>query len=401
MYAAWQHTDCQRGGSHLGSITITNAQIGRQNRPSETSDERDFRHAFLIIEQNKKGSLRHVLCAESDIERDSWIENLVRHVDPEPTVPLLQPPPGRPSQPLQASPGSNSMPKPPNTRKTSSDVVITSAQPLSGLSGVGDKFSGAPSPSLINSMESKRATQQLAPSPSIGANQSSSPSNTSTPTSNRTAPSISVPMPSTTTPAEIYGSSPQEDEVTPRPKRQSLMPLRGGSSQAQAQAHTAAYLNKVASEGLTIPGMEFRDKERDRKAKSGRFWPTFGKTPEKVSKPVFGVPLADSIAIASMANLPAIVFRCIEYLEGKQAETEEGLYRLSGSSAVIKGLKDKFDNEGDVDLLTIDEGWDPHAIAGLLKTFLRELPSSLLTRDLHARFLAVMGGFGSPLRCMH
>lgn len=47
--------------------------------------------------------------------------------------------------------------------------------------------------------------------------------------------------------------------------------------------------------------------------------------------------------------------------------------------------------EGDVDLLASDEYWDPHAIAGLLKSFLRELPASILTRDLHLRFLAVIG----------
>jgi RalA-binding protein 1 len=89
--------------------------------------------------------------------------------------------------------------------------------------------------------------------------------------------------------------------------------------------------------------------------------------------------------------LPAIVFRCIEYLETKNAQDEEGIYRLSGSSAVIKGLKERFDIEGDFNLLKVDDNWDPHAIAGLLKTFLRELPTSLLTRELHPKYLAVMG----------
>jgi RalA-binding protein 1 len=128
------------------------------------------------------------------------------------------------------------------------------------------------------------------------------------------------------------------------------------------------------------------------------------------SAPVFGVPLEDSLQIAEIAGLPAIVFRCIQYLEAKKADQEEGIYRLSGSSALIKGLKDRFNNgaspvsvsfsvpgadellaEGDVDILGSDEFWDPHAIAGLLKSFLRELPMSILTRDLHLRFLAVMG----------
>ena len=96
----------------------------------------------------------------------------------------------------------------------------------------------------------------------------------------------------------------------------------------------------------------------------------------------------------------------------KQADQEEGIYRLSGSSAVIKSLKDRFNSgtsafpmltterldlsanlltEGDVDLLGSDEYWDPHAIAGLLKTFMRELPASILTRELHTRFLSVIG----------
>ena len=47
--------------------------------------------------------------------------------------------------------------------------------------------------------------------------------------------------------------------------------------------------------------------------------------------------------------------------------------------------------EGDVDLLGSDEYWDPHAIAGLLKSSLHELPASILTRELHMKFLAVMG----------
>lgn len=132
------------------------------------------------------------------------------------------------------------------------------------------------------------------------------------------------------------------------------------------------------------------EKERDKKAKSRGFW-GFGRSTDKVTKPVFGVPLTDSLAVANIGGLPAIVFRCIEYLEAKKAGDEEGIYRLSGSSAVIKGLKEKFDDQGDIKLLAADEHWDPHAIAGLLKTFLRDLPTSLLTRELHTQFLTVTG----------
>lgn len=151
--------------------------------------------------------------------------------------------------------------------------------------------------------------------------------------------------------------------------------------------------------------------DRREKAKSRSFW-NFGRPadrlPTSAPRAVFGVPLDESLDVVEIARLPAVVFRCIQYLEAKKADQEEGIYRLSGSSAVIKGLKDRFNagmsdlpswrycvlmicKEGDVDLLASDEYWDPHAIAGLLKSFLRELPASILTRDLHMRFLSVMG----------
>lgn len=136
--------------------------------------------------------------------------------------------------------------------------------------------------------------------------------------------------------------------------------------------------------------------DRREKAKSRTFWAAFGRQHDKPAMPafapraVFGVPLDESLDVAEIASLPAIVFRCIQYLEAKKADQEEGIYRLSGSSAVIKSLKDRFNAEGDIDLLASDEYWDPHAIAGLLKTFLRELPASILTRDLHLRFLSVI-----------
>lgn len=64
----------------------------------------------------------------------------------------------------------------------------------------------------------------------------------------------------------------------------------------------------------------------------------------RIAQPVFGVPLEESLDIAQIANLPAVVFRCIQYLEAKKADQEEGIYRLSGSSAVIKNLKDMFNH---------------------------------------------------------
>ena len=60
--------------------------------------------------------------------------------------------------------------------------------------------------------------------------------------------------------------------------------------------------------------------------------------------------LEESLEVAQIASLPAVIFRCIQYLEAKKADHEEGIYRLSGSSAVIKNLKDRF-NSGTPSLL--------------------------------------------------
>jgi RalA-binding protein 1 len=88
-------------------------------------------------------------------------------------------------------------------------------------------------------------------------------------------------------------------------------------------------------------------------------------------------------------ELPAVVYRCIEYLEARNAAAEEGIFRLSGSNVVIKSLRERFNVEGDVNLITDDQYYDIHAVASLLKLYLRELPTTILTRDLHLDFLAV------------
>jgi hypothetical protein len=66
--------------------------------------------------------------------------------------------------------------------------------------------------------------------------------------------------------------------------------------------------------------------------------------PQSAPRAVFGVPLEESLEVSQICNLPSIVFRSIQYLEAKKADQEEGIYRLSGSSAVIKALKDRFNN---------------------------------------------------------
>jgi RalA-binding protein 1 len=115
------------------------------------------------------------------------------------------------------------------------------------------------------------------------------------------------------------------------------------------------------------------------------------RTPQ--GRPIFGMPLIEAVECSQPMGvdvfLPAVVYRCIEYLEAREAMNEEGIFRLSGSQNVIKALRERFNNEGDVRLLEGDY-FDVHAVASLLKLYLRELPASVLTRDLHLDFLKVL-----------
>ncbi|KAI5121517.1 hypothetical protein M0805_006554 [Coniferiporia weirii] len=452
-----------RGGTHLGSIQITGAQIGRQQKAGngrDSDDENEFRHAFLIIEQ-KRGpasqNTRHVLCAESDRDRDSWVEVLVRYVmgsydgEEKATTPTTNAAAGVTQQNISGQPRAStsslsvnevsSVPR----RGLSKDLIQksnTTPVPISQLPHDGSNakfFSNADPASPVKSPIEKGSVSSL---PFVDGsvkrsldrvNSDDSQLSSSLPTTSALA-DVTVtlaPVGQRANSEQGYypdllaanGKPPSSDQYRSR-ARSSYLPTLGTvmssptdrapspekTSPAAASPSSikddGGRLGKISGplNGTPIPaGYKFGGKDpapdqssndRERKARSRAFWrwPTADKTasvPTFQPRAVFGVSLEESLAVSQIANLPAIVFRCIQYLEANKADQEEGIYRLSGSSAVIKSLKDRFNAEGDVDLQASDVR-DPHAIAGLLKSFLRELPSSLLTRDLHMRFLAVI-----------
>jgi len=98
------------------------------------------------------------------------------------------------------------------------------------------------------------------------------------------------------------------------------------------------------------------------------------------ARPVFGVPLSEVVLYSnSQSGLPIVVEKCIEYILQK-GTLIEGIFRLSGSSVQIEELKTAFDRGEEVNLSVID---DPHAVAGLLKLYLRELPEPPFTYALY------------------
>ncbi|KAI0741463.1 hypothetical protein C8Q80DRAFT_1221534 [Daedaleopsis nitida] len=449
-----------RGGAHLGSIVITGAQIGRQQRTAEKregDEDNEYRHAFLIIEA-KRGpngsSARHVLCAESDEQRDSWVEELVRYVSGtynEDQVamsatagasPVSMSSAIQPTREPRASTSSN----PPTdlqstpVRRTTKDVLIAKgpAVPISQLAqdlNNSKLFNGPqyPDEASISSSPAKASSfvaslqeadapmssslpvssplveeQEMAPPPVQRANSElghysdldrGGPTLRS-PEQLKQRQKMRMSMKPTAKPPSIpeRSSSPEKDLNTPRVDAHGKVKISGPMNGTLIPAGYKFGAKEAPPPEQPPPMPTSNDRREKTKSRSFKNW-GFGKSHDKsvpaamptyVPRAVFGVSLEESLDVAQIGSLPAIVFRCIQYLEAKKAEQEEGIYRLSGSSAVIKSLKDRFNLEGDVDLLASDEYWDPHAIAGLLKSFLRELPASILTRDLHLRFLSVI-----------
>ncbi|KAJ6109594.1 hypothetical protein N7486_001829 [Penicillium sp. IBT 16267x] len=77
--------------------------------------------------------------------------------------------------------------------------------------------------------------------------------------------------------------------------------------------------------------------------------------------------------------MPALPYRCIDYLNFKGCE-EEGLYRVPGSGREVKHWQRRFDSELDVSLFDVPDLYDINTVGSLFKAWLRELPEELFPK---------------------
>ncbi|KAK5173652.1 Rho GTPase activating protein [Saxophila tyrrhenica] len=367
-----------QGGAQLGSIKLQNAQIGKQSNSSQNAQEDEdnqFRHAFLILEPKKKDSsalVRHVLCAESDEERDIWVDALLQYVDyreDEDEVPTRSIPAPAPRPDIAAARSPRMKPSYGEMRPPSRSREATEVQPAS-LRAVGyDDTIAGDAPVMGPGPGNGRKTDT--PSPPHDGNFG--------PAVEHAAPS----HPTISGPTNLHVISNTSDwGMKPPPT-------------PQAKDHN----NKKRSIFAGFRGRSSSDLGPNDKFPSPGLAPQdHYATATSGGRAVFGVPLGEAVEFARPMDveteLPAVVYRCIEYLLVKNAIAEEGIFRLSGSNTVIKGLKDRFNTEGDINLAADGKYHDVHAVASLLKLYLRELPSSILTRELHLEFLQCLEAHG-------
>ncbi|EFA83825.1 putative protein serine/threonine kinase [Heterostelium album PN500] len=93
---------------------------------------------------------------------------------------------------------------------------------------------------------------------------------------------------------------------------------------------------------------------------------------------VFGIKLDDVMARENPnAEIPSFVTKMVNFLE--RHIQEEGILRISGSSTEIQEMKAILDKGSNVEY---PASRDTHAVAGLLKLYLRELPDLLVPTSL-------------------
>jgi RalA-binding protein 1 len=349
------------GGAHLGTIKLLNAQIGKQSQQQsnqspqrrDDSEDNQYRHAFLILEPKRKDStslVRHVLCAESDEERDAWVEALLQHVDwQEESSPVegQAPAPSKPAvlTKTQGKDSSRSRRKesPEQDRSTrvqalSYDDTVAAEAPMRGPSHRDAKDGHGQSP-RTGSFTNEAHRQY----PSISG------------------PTNGAPIQN----LEHWGNKPVSIPTATKDKKRSIFGF-GSSRPRGPDPMPDNFMNQQHAPDRII----------------------------QQNRNVFGIPLAEAVEYTQPIGLndpiPSVVHRSLEYLRAKNAISEEGIFRLSGSNIVIRALRERFNTEGDVKLVD-GQYYDIHAVASLLKLYLRELPASILTRELHLDFLKVLG----------
>ncbi|KAM9832342.1 SH3 domain-binding protein 1 [Neosynchiropus ocellatus] len=137
--------------------------------------------------------------------------------------------------------------------------------------------------------------------------------------------------------------------------------------QAQYHKHSHEFLNKNISE---------------LKEDSNRKGPALTLYGQKV----YGETLLSHLS-QSKREIAAPIQECISMLL-KTGMREEGLFRLAAAASVVKRLKSCLD-QGTVDYSEFS--MDPHAVAGALKCYLRELPEPLMTFELYSEWFKAAG----------
>ncbi|KAG7662757.1 BEM3 [[Candida] subhashii] len=302
------------GGPLIESIPLTGAQIGRQSSESIVAEDKGYRHAFLVMEGHKSSKLqsslpKHFFCAETDLERDEWVNVLVEFSDNDQNSPRQ---------------------------------------------GGAYEFAETPSSTRYESfnnddiMDSKKYLH----TPASYANTSNDQMSTYTSASNEEIPT----------------------KEQKKARKKSFFPW--------GRSNAGAIPLELDETDMTAASSQSTTTQIVPNETSMQHYLNQLNLDEDVAKTVFGRNVEVAYELSNHEymgrRIPSVCFRCIDYLNKTGAVFEEGIFRLSGSASTIRQLKEQFNTHYDIDLFDCSLKPDIHTVAGLFKTYLRELPCPIM-----------------------
>jgi RalA-binding protein 1 len=320
---------CENNGG-FEVINLQNAQIGRQqdsgvnsspgnsgtspalSSNSNENDDKTYRHAFVIMEAKKKNSgfNKHIFCAETDNERDIWVNFLIQAVD-------------------ECN----------DNHSITTDSLAPKSIETGSLQGEN---------SLI-SIEYNDSLKSPAGSPIKGS---------------------------------FKTSTKDEDKELKRAKKRSFFPFSKKLVVNEFESYRQQQQQQQQQEQPCTPGSDVSNIERSLESmniSSSSYQPN-------QSHRIFGNELTQVFKLASDelfdVKVPSILSHCIKYLIKNDAIYEEGIFRLNGSSSLIKKLKLKFEEELVVNFEELEPIPDINSIAGLLKLWFREIPGDVIPSEV-------------------
>ena len=358
--------------------------------PNLPEDKYGTKNGFLITEHKKTGlstNNKYYLCTETPKERESWISAIATlSENTKSAYPPPSPTPTNHNSSISSSAANTTVASEPMdqiyvTDLTRPDTISSSSQPAPQASA--SFSSGTPTSHTISSSLGTNTGHTLISSPFDQYD-------------NNTTQSTSF----------------QDDEKeNRRTKMRSIFPFKKFTSMTNYTLHSNLSSHSISTEAengtevATVSSTNENDTSSDKA--SGNFMmgsPNINGSAslsQSSGVTVFGSPLDSCLKLSShvyhgVYEIPSVVYRCLEYLYKNRGIQEEGIFRLSGSSTLIKTLQEEFERSYDVDLCNYkvaeDNSNNPlgvNTISGLLKLYLRRLPHSIIGDEQFSTFKSV------------
>ncbi len=168
--------------------------------------------------------------------------------------------------------------------------------------------------------------------------------------------------------------SPDEDEVNPKAKKRQQMEEEK---------------NRRKEEKRQIAANKKRDKAQRQQQRQHKRQKTKKKAPAYagyLDKPK-GIALEELVTESD--PLPKFVQKCIEFID-LEGISQEGIYRVSGKSADCDALTEKFENDPNISIESMEIS--VHAVASAVKQFFKHLPDPLIPHELQGELLQMFKG---------